>query len=311
MQASSPETDTVIPLRLEVQPHTLPLKMPFRIARGVREHITVLRVALHSASGAVGEAECHPLARYNQHPAQVADDIEALRDALAAGLSRRELQTRLAAGPARNALDAALWDLHAPIDPQAYQVDGALTLSLDAATAMAQAAKEAVQGHPARVLKVKLGEGAHADADKLRAIRHAAPQARLIVDANESLNPASYDALLPTLTETGIAMLEQPFAAGQDDALANLPRPVPVFADESIHSRAELAQVAGRYDGINIKLDKSGGLTEALALAQAARDGGLEVMVGCMLGSALAMRPAHALVPYASWVDLDGPEWLR
>ena len=216
-------------------------------------------------------------------------------------------------GAARNAVDCALWDLEAKLCGRpVWQLAGlpapeplvtAYTLGIDRPERMAEAAR-AVRDRP--LLKIKLaGDGA--DLERVRAVRTAAPEARLVVDANEAWNLATYEALAPRLGELGVALLEQPFPAAEDGNLAALPHPVPVCADESCHVTADLERLRDRYDFVNIKLDKTGGLTEALALRQAARAAGFGVMVGCMVGTSLAMAPAFLVAQGADVVDLDGP----
>ncbi|MEM8788341.1 MAG: N-acetyl-D-Glu racemase DgcA [Pseudomonadota bacterium] len=286
----------------------LALKRPFTIARGTRTHAHVLRVAV-TRDGVTGQGECLPYARYGETLESVTQAIAALPH----GIDREALQTALPAGAARNAIDCALWDLQAKAAGRSvWDLAGlvapaplltAFTLSLDTPAAMrAQAAEEAARP----LLKIKLGGGPE-DLDRLRAVRAGAPEARIVVDANEGWSVDDYRHLAPALADLGVEMVEQPFAAGQDDALADLDRPVPVCADESCHDRASLPGMAGKYDMINIKLDKTGGLTEALALRDAAQAAGLSVMVGCMLASSLAMAPAVLVAQGAAVVDLDGP----
>jgi L-alanine-DL-glutamate epimerase-like enolase superfamily enzyme len=253
-----------------------------------------------------------PYARYGESVEGVAAAIQALAPALAAGLDRDGLQTVLPPGAARNALDCAFWDLEAKrAGARAWEIAGlpeprpvvtAYTLSLDAPAAMrAKAAENADRP----LLKIKLG--GPGDLDRLRAVREGAPAARLIVDANEGWSPADYAALAPALVALGVELVEQPLPAGDDAALAALARPLPVCADESAHDAASLAALAGRYDMVNLKLDKTGGLTAALAAKAEAERLGLGVMVGCMLASSLAMAPALILAQGAAVVDLDGP----
>ncbi|WP_110677369.1 N-acetyl-D-Glu racemase DgcA [Salinicola sp. RZ23] len=296
---------------LTVQEVRFALAERFAISRGARCEARVVTVSL-SDGAHVGRGECVPYARYGESVASVIAQIESLRTALAAGLDRHALQTRLPAGAARNALDCALWDLEAkqrgmPVwalaglaPPQAQMC--AYTLSLDTPAAM----REKAARHAERpLLKVKLGgEG---DLERLRAVRQGAPQVRIIVDANEGWDLSTYRQLGPMLGELGIEMVEQPLPAYDDAALAEIPRPLPVCADEACHDRGSLASLQGRYDMINIKLDKSGGLTEALALRELASAAGLRIMVGCMVASSLAMAPALLVAQGAEIVDLDGP----
>ena len=254
-----------------------------------------------------GWGECVPYPRYDETMEGVAAAIEALEVA-----SRDELAEAMPPGAARNAADCALWDLEAErAGRRAWQLAGlpepgplvtAYTLSLDAPEAMrAQAAENAHRP----LLKVKLG--AQGDMPRLEAVREGAPRARLIVDANEGWSAEAYAELAPHLARLGVAMVEQPLPAGADGALGEMERPVPVCADESCHDRASLPALRGRYDLVNVKLDKAGGLTEALALRDAARAAGFGVMVGCMVGTSLAMAPAVLVAQGAEFVDLDGP----
>jgi L-alanine-DL-glutamate epimerase-like enolase superfamily enzyme len=238
----------------------------------------------------------------------VTDQIQSLPD----DITREALQTALPPGAARNAVDCALWDLWAKESGQpAWHLAGlpplapeitAYTLSLDTPDAM----RASAQKHSHRpLLKIKLGTPD--DMDRLEAVRAGAPKARIIVDANEGWSPEIYLDLAPHLQRLGVALVEQPVPASEDDALLGLERTVPICADESCHDRASLPTLKGKYDLINIKLDKAGGLTEALALKAAALEQGFGIMVGCMVGSSLAMAPAVLLAQGATVTDLDGP----
>lgn len=283
----------------------------FRIARESRTTAEVVVVELTEGPHS-GRGESVPYARYGEQVDDVVAHLAGLADAVAAGLDRTTLPNHLPAGAARNALDCAFWDLEArragrPVWALAglerpKPVTTAYTLSIDTPKAMGQAAAGA--GRP--LLKLKLAGDAD-DPARVAAVRDAAPRARLIVDANESWSPDHYRRLAPEMARLGVTMIEQPLPAGADAALADLPRPVPVCADESVHTAEDLAGLAGRYDLVNIKLDKTGGLTEALALATAARRAGLGVMVGCMVATSLAMAPALLVAQGAAVVDLDGP----
>ena len=263
-----------------------------------------------------GRGECVPYARYGESCDSVMEQIGGLQGDLTNGLGRVELQKVLPPGAARNALDCAFWDLEAKqagrrawilagIAEMAPQVT-AYTLSLDSPEKMQQAA---LANARRPLLKLKLsGEG---DLERVAAVRSGAPDARLIVDANEGWTADLYQAFVPELQRLGVEMIEQPLPAGADGVLAQMARPVPVCADESCHDRASLATLVGRYDMVNIKLDKSGGLTEALALRQAAEAVGLRIMVGCMLATSLAMAPALLVAQGVAVVDLDGPLLLE
>ncbi|MDP3960862.1 MAG: dipeptide epimerase [Pseudorhodobacter sp.] len=286
---------------------TFRLKQVFTIARGSRTEARVLTVRI-TRGGVTGWGECVPYARYGESLASVAAQITALPP----GISRADLQAALPPGAARNAVDCALWDVAAKTAGcRVWQLAGlpaprprvtAFTLSLDTPEAMRAAAAR----HAHRpVLKIKLGT--EADMPRLEAVRAGAPRSTIIIDANEGWTPEIYRDLAPHLLRLGVAMVEQPLPAGADALLAEIARPLPVCADESCHDRATLPGLKGKYDIVNIKLDKAGGLTEALALKAEALAQGYGVMIGCMVGSSLAMAPATLLAPSAAYVDLDGP----
>jgi L-alanine-DL-glutamate epimerase-like enolase superfamily enzyme len=301
---------------LSVRQESWPLAGSFTISRGTRTTAepVVVELAATGDDGRVvlGRGECVPYARYGETVAGVIAAIEGLRSRIEAGLDRIGLQDLLPPGAARNALDCALWDLRAKLaGKRVWELAGlarpgplvtAYSLSLDAPEKMqAKAAENA--GRP--LLKVKLGgEG---DLERIRAVRAGAPKAKIIVDANEGWTPESYAELAPELLALGVAMVEQPLPAWDDGALADMARPLPVCADEACHDTASLRGLAGKYDMINIKLDKTGGLTEALRLKAEAERMGFDVMVGCMLASSLAMAPAVLVAQGAGIVDLDGP----
>jgi L-Ala-D/L-Glu epimerase len=286
---------------------SFPLRAAFTIARGTRTEARVLRAEV-TRGGITGRGECVPYARYGE----TMDSVRAQIATLPPGVTRDALQGLLPPGAARNAVDCALWDWAAKSAGRpAWRIAGlpepgpeitAYTLSLDTPEAM-RAAAAANAARP--VLKIKLGTAD--DLARLEAVRAGAPAARLIVDANEGWTPETYAAIAPHLARLDVALVEQPLPAGADGALVDLPRPVPVCADESCHDRASLPGLRGKYDMVNIKLDKTGGLTEALALRDAARAAGLGVMVGCMIGSSLAMAPAVLVAQGAAVTDLDGP----
>ena len=297
--------------RVAVRQESWPLRSLFRIARGCCSEVTVVVVEIQEGQ-AMGRGECRPYARYGETPAGVVTAIEDIMRDLAAGLERHELIDRLPPGAARNAIDCALWDLTAKrIGQPVWKLAGLLppeplttayTLSVDSPANLAEAAKT----HAWRpLLKLKLaGEG---DLDRVAAVRANAPQARLIVDANEAWNITDYENLAPELVRLGVEMLEQPFPAGADGCLASLPRPLAVCADESCHAVDSLDGLEGRYDVVNIKLDKTGGLTEALRMKALAEERGFMVMVGCMVATSLSMAPAFLLAQGTHYVDLDGP----
>ncbi len=280
----------------------------FTISRGSRDAASVLSVAIENG-GATGRGECVPYARYGETMEGVAEAIASLQFPV----SRMSLQDLLPAGAARNAVDCALWDLDAEARGiRAWDLAGlsapdpvttAFTLSLDTPDSMEAAARR----HAHRpLLKIKLG-GGEEDMARLEAVRRGAPDAPIIVDANEGWTAALYSELAPHLVRLGVQLVEQPLPAGEDDLLAEIERPLPVCADESCHDRASLPELKGKYDVINIKLDKTGGLTEALLLRDAGRAEGYQIMIGCMVGTSLAMAPAVLIAQGAEYVDLDGP----
>ncbi len=295
-------------MRIDVSRDVFQLAEVFTIARGSRTEAQVLTAHLSDGDHA-GWGECVPYARYDETLDSVAAQIAGLPEAF----SRADLIDLLPPGAARNAVDCALWDLEAKrAGKRAWDLAGlgtpgpeitAYTLSLAAPDAMRdQAARNAHRP----LLKTKLG-GGEEDVARIEAVRAGAPDARIIVDANEGWTPDLYRTLAPVLVRLGVAMVEQPLPAGADDALSEIERVLPVCADESCHDRGSLAGLKGKYDMVNIKLDKTGGLTEALALRTAARAEGYRVMIGCMVGSSLAMAPATILAQGAEVVDLDGP----
>ncbi|NNE23627.1 MAG: dipeptide epimerase [Rhizobiales bacterium] len=288
-----------------------PIAGSFTISRGTKTSAEVVTVTLED-DGATGRGECVPYPRYGETVEAVKAALERARPAIEAGMTRRDIPGVLDLRAARNAVDCALWDLEAKKSgTPVWQLAGlpppqptvtAYTLSLDTPHAMAEAARNSCN-RP--LLKLKLGD--EGDAERLRAIRAAAPSARLIIDANEGWQPQDLEKLFSVCEETGVELIEQPLPAGNDDALRDIAHPVMVCADESAHDRAGLNDLIGKYDAINIKLDKTGGLTEMLATAEAAREAGLDIMIGCMLATSLAMAPALIAAANASFVDLDGP----
>ena len=287
-----------------------PIRGVFALSRGAKTEANVV-VAEIADGAALGRGECVPYPRYGESVESVIAAIERLGDAVAAGLDRQTLQAALPAGAARNAVDCALWDLEANRTgkrawelarlPAPEPVNTAYTISLDTPAAMAEAAARA----PYPLLKLKLG--ADGDPARLTAVRAAALNARLIVDANEGWRPENLENNLAACAAAGVELVEQPLLAGADDALARIKRLVPVCADESIHHRVDLPLLAGKYDAVNIKLDKAGGLSEALALANDAASAGFALMIGCMVATSLGIAPALLLAGRAAFVDLDGP----
>ena len=286
---------------------SFPLAQVFTISRGSRTEAKVVTVSV-SRDGHFGRGECVPYPRYGESVASVIAQIESLPPRI----TRAELQEALPSGAARNAVDCALWDWEAKVaGKRVWELAGipapqpmitAYTLSLESPEQMEiQAAKHAARP----LLKIKLGgEG---DMARLEAVRRGAPKTSIIVDANEGWTPEVYTELAPALLRLGVEVVEQPLPAGADDMLAEIERPLPVCADESCHDRASLPTLKGKYDMANIKLDKTGGLTEALALRDAAMAEGYDLMVGCMVGTSLAMAPAMLVAQGAKIVDLDGP----
>ena len=299
------------PQRLSVSRRAWPLAQPFAISRGSRTTAEVV-VAEVSDGEFRGRGECVPYPRYGESVDSVLQALEAMKGAVFSGLDRHELQRAMPPGAARNALDAAFWDLDAKRDDRRVAdmaglgplrpLVTAYTLGLDTPERMGEAAA-INRDRPLLKLKVT-GEG---DIERVRAVRHNAPQSRLIVDANEGWSERHLTEVMPALADFGIELIEQPLPAGADDALARVPHPIPVCADESCHTREDLDRLVGKYDAVNVKLDKTGGLTEALALAEAAALRGFKIMVGCMIGSSLSMAPALLVAQRAAVVDLDGP----
>jgi L-Ala-D/L-Glu epimerase len=301
-----------MPKSLVVRHESWPIKGSFRIARGAKTAADVVVIEI-ADDRATGRGECVPYSRYGETVEQVISEIEALRPDIIGGLTRNELQQRLKPGAARNAIDCALIDWEAKASgksaagllglPETIPVRTAYTLSLDTPDAMAHAAKIAALTY--RTVKLKIaGAG---DLERIEAVRRTAPTTRLIVDANEGWSVDDLHRLPPELARLGVALIEQPLKAGEDDALLGLNCPVPLCADESCHARGDLESIVGRYSHINVKLDKAGGLTEALALAQDATTAGLKLMIGCMVSTSLSIAPAMLLARFAEFIDLDGP----
>jgi L-alanine-DL-glutamate epimerase-like enolase superfamily enzyme len=292
---------------ITVTPDTFRLAQVFTISRGSRTEARVLTVRI-TRGGVTGWGECVPYARYGE----TLDSVTAQIESLPADITRDALQNALPAGAARNAVDCALWDLWAKQTgqrvwqlanlPEPGPMVTAYTLSLDTPEKMRAAAAE--NAHRP-ILKIKLGTPD--DMPRLQAVRQGAPRTTIIIDANEGWTADVYADLAPHLVQMGVALVEQPLPAGADDMLAEIARPLPVCADESCHDRHSLPGLKGKYDVVNIKLDKTGGLTEALALKTEAQALGYSLMVGCMVGSSLAMAPATLLAQGAAYTDLDGP----
>jgi L-alanine-DL-glutamate epimerase-like enolase superfamily enzyme len=299
------------PQRLTVTLRAWPLARPFMTAHGVKTAVDVI-VAEISDTDSRGRGEGVPLQRYGESIDSVVAALEAMKGAIASGLHRETLQSALPPGAARNALDCAFWDMDAK---RAYcsvaelaglgvmtPVVTAFTLDFDTPDKMAE---QAAANRIRKLLKLELG--GDGDVERVRAVRHAAPAARLIVDANESWNEAQLSAFMPVLSDLRVELIEQPLPADADDALARLESPIPICADESCRTMADLDRLDGKYQAINIKLDKVGGLTEALALSTEAKRRGMRIMVGGGIGTSLGIAPALLVAQQAQIVDLDGP----
>jgi L-alanine-DL-glutamate epimerase-like enolase superfamily enzyme len=299
------------PLSLRVAVERWPIRGSFAISRGAKTEAVVVVAELGDGK-AVGRGECVPYARYGETVQAVAAAIEGLRGRFARGMTRSDLQSALPSGAARNAVDCACWDLEAKRSGRrVYELAGlsspgplttAFTISLGTPQAMCEATKAVAHR---TLLKVKLG--GEDDAARIAAVRGAAPDAALIVDANEGWSESNLEENIAACAKAGVALIEQPLPEGKDEALARIRRAIPICADESAHARDSLAALAGKYDAVNIKLDKTGGLTEALAMLREARAANLTVMAGCMVATSLAMAPAVLLAQSAQFVDLDGP----
>jgi L-Ala-D/L-Glu epimerase len=297
-------------MQIEAREEVWPLKNVFRISRGERTETQVVAVTITDGQH-TGRGEAVPIKRYQQTTASVLEQIESIKREK--HLDRQILQTLLPPGAARNALDCALWDLEAKKVgkrvwdlaniPMKSEVETSFTISLDAPEKMAAAARAAAKSP---ILKLKLG-GDDVDLARVEAVRGAASASRLLIDANESWSPAHYEKVVPALKRLRVELIEQPFPANADEVLEKLERPIPVCADESCHISTDLPRLANRYDAINVKLDKTGGLTQALVLAERARASGFKLLIGCMVGTSLSMAPARLLASAADYVDLDGP----
>ena len=298
------------PQRLTVTRRGWTLARPFTTARGVETTADVVIAEISDGDGR-GRGECVPLTRYGESIDSVAAALDAMKGAVFSGLNRETLQPALPPGAARNALDCAFWDLAAKRAARPVHellglaapkpVTTALTISLATPDAMAQAAAAAAER---ALLKVKLG--APGDPARIAAVRGAAPRAELIVDANEGWTADDLAANLAACAQAGVTLVEQPLPAANDDALARIARPLAICADESVHGRTSLPALVGKYDAVNIKLDKTGGLTEALVMAGEAERLGFTLMVGCMVATSLALAPALLVARRARVVDLDG-----
>jgi L-alanine-DL-glutamate epimerase-like enolase superfamily enzyme len=297
-------------LSIQAAEEIRPLKQVFRISRGSRSEARVVVVTITDGQH-VGRGECVPIAHYKQTVDSVLEQIESIK--AEKNLDRHRIQKLLPPGAARNALDCAFWDLEAKISgkriwelaniPIVLFIETSFTISLDTPAKMGAAAQANAD---APLLKVKLG-GDDADLARVEAVREAAPASRLIIDANESWSPAHYRKIISALKTLEVELIEQPFPAEADKVLETLDHPIPVCADESCHTGADLPCLKNRYEVVNVKLDKTGGLTEALLLIKRARESGFKLLIGCMVGTSLSMAPARVLASAADYVDLDGP----
>ncbi|PWW04439.1 L-alanine-DL-glutamate epimerase-like enolase superfamily enzyme [Hoeflea marina] len=300
-----------MPRLLTAATESFPTARVFNISRGAKTSAEVVTCTL-THDGHTGRGECVPYKRYDETVEGVLADIKAMTAAIADGMTRADLQKAMKAGAARNAVDCALWDLEAKMNGERVfsracrvpprPVPTAMTISLGTPSDMADEAR-AHASH--RILKVKVGTAD--DRARIHAVAGAAPQAEIILDANEGWTEDNIRAHMLVAAEMHICLIEQPLPAGKDEILGHIPHPVPICADESVHTIEDLDELAKRYDAINIKLDKTGGLTEALRMRDRARELGFGIMVGCMVGTSLAMAPAVLLAQDADWVDLDGP----
>jgi L-alanine-DL-glutamate epimerase-like enolase superfamily enzyme len=298
---------------IEAREEVWPLKQPFRISRGSRTEARVVVVTVSDGEH-TGLGEAVPIARYNQTVASALAQIESLKTEK--DLDRDKIQRLLPSGAARNALDCALWDLEAKCSGKRVwelanisivpEVETSFTISLDTPEKMASEGK---RNATAPLLKLKLG-GDKLDLSRVQAVREAAPAARLLIDANESWSPSLYREIVPALERSRVELIEQPFPANADNALEDLDHPIPVCADESCHTAADLPRLKNCYEIINVKLDKTGGLTEALHLCKRAHESGFQLLIGCMVCTSLGIAPARLLASTGDYVDLDGPLFL-
>lgn len=298
---------------MTIRPLFSPLKAAFAISRGAKSAAETVLVEI-TQDGQTGRGECVPYGRYEESCDSVVAQLAGLEQDIEGGLTRLDLQQRLPAGAARCAVDCALWDLESKLTgtpvwalaglPEPKPLPTTMTISLDTPDIMAEAAKAT----PATILKIKLG-GPDGLA-RVEAIRRARPDAKLLLDGNEGLDPAEFPALAARAAELGVILIEQPFPVGQDNALTHRPGQVAICADESVHTSEDLHALADRYDAVNIKLDKAGGLTEALRMMKEAERCGFDTMVGCMVAGSISMAPALLLGQVADLIDLDGPLWL-
>lgn len=300
-----------MPRQLSATIDSFPLTRAFNISRGAKTAADVVTCTIRE-NGVAGRGECVPYKRYGETVEGVLAAVEAYAGAVADGATREDLQAAMSPGAARNAIDCALWDLEAKLSGRRAAMAACRTLPRPVPTAVTVSlgepgdmADEARAHSAQKLLKVKVGTSD--DRARMHAVASAARGAEIILDANEGWDESNIREHLLLAAELHISLIEQPLPAGKDELLAHIPHPVPICADESVHTLEDLDTLSDRYDAINIKLDKTGGLTEALRMRDRARELGFGVMVGCMVGSSLAMAPAVLLAQDADWVDLDGP----
>ena len=299
--------------QMTITPVSSPLKAAFAISRGAKSTAETVLVEI-TEDGKTGRGECVPYARYQESRISVVAQLSGIEGEIQDGLSRQDLQKRLPAGAAKCAVDCALWDLEAKLTgtpvwelaglPEPKPLPTTMTISLDEADAMANAAKAT----HAKILKLKLG--GPDDIVRVEAVRRARPDAKLVLDGNEGIDPAHFPDLAAKAADLGVVLIEQPFPVDQDGALTRRPGHVAICADESVHTRGDLQALAKKYDAVNIKLDKAGGLTEAMRMMKEAERCGLATMIGCMVAGSISMAPAVLLGQTADLIDLDGPLWL-
>ncbi|MEJ5084890.1 N-acetyl-D-Glu racemase DgcA [Brucella pseudogrignonensis] len=287
-----------------------PIAGKFTISRGSKTEAAVI-VCEIGHNGLLGRGECVPYARYGESIESVSEQIEAVRSAIESGATRQDIQTLMPAGAARNAVDCAMWDLEAKLSGKSVAdtlgtptraLETAITVSLGTPEEMAESTAK-VAHYP--LIKVKMG--GDNDIERIHAVANAAPNSRIIIDANEGWTEDNIEENMAAAAKAGVVLIEQPLPAGKDDILSRIERPVIICADESVHTSVGLEDLAKRYDAVNIKLDKAGGLTEGLIMREKATSLGLQIMVGCMVGTSLGMAPAVLLAQKADVVDLDGP----
>ncbi|ANG95849.1 MULTISPECIES: N-acetyl-D-Glu racemase DgcA [Brucella] len=287
-----------------------PIAGKFTISRGSKTEAAVI-VCEIGHNGLLGRGECVPYARYGESIESVSEQIEAVRSAIESGATRQDIQTLMPAGAARNAVDCAMWDLEAKLSGKSVaDTLGAPTRALETAITVSLGTPEEMAESTAKVahyplIKVKMG--GDNDIERIHAVANAAPNSRIIIDANEGWTEDNIEENMAAAAKAGVVLIEQPLPAGKDDILSRIERPVIICADESVHTSVGLEDLAKRYDAVNIKLDKAGGLTEGLIMREKATSLGLQIMVGCMVGTSLGMAPAVLLAQKADVVDLDGP----